>query len=51
MADLNAQGAAGNAAAATAEDGDAVVRAAGRALAQLLGEIAAYPLPADPPLG
>ena len=46
MADLNAHGAAGNAAAALAEDGAAVVEAAGRALAQLLGEIAAYPVPA-----
>ena len=45
MGDLNAQGAAGNAAAATAEDGQAVVQAAGRALAQLLGEVAAYPVP------
>ncbi|ARU06016.1 creatininase [Comamonas serinivorans] len=45
MADLNPQGAAGNAAAATAEDGQAVVLAAGRALAQLLGEIAAWPVP------
>ena len=45
MGDLNAQGAAGNAAAATAADGQAVVQAAGRALAQLLGEIAAYPVP------
>lgn len=47
MADLNAQGAAGDAAAARAEDGAAVVEAAGRALAQLLGEIAAYPVPAS----
>lgn len=46
MADLNAQGAAGNAAAATATDGQAVVQAAGRALAQLLQEVAAYPVPA-----
>ena len=45
MGDLNAQGAAGNAAAATAADGQAVVLAAGRSLAQLLGEIAAYPVP------
>ena len=47
MGDLNAQGAAGNAAAATAADGQAVVQAAGRALAQLLGEIAAYPVPGE----
>jgi creatinine amidohydrolase len=45
MGDLNAHGAAGNAAAARAEDGQAVVQAAGRALAQLLGEIADYPVP------
>jgi creatinine amidohydrolase len=45
MQDYNAQGAAGNAAAATAEKGGAVVRAAGRALARLLGEI--HQLPKD----
>lgn len=37
--DLNPSGAVGNAAAATAENGAAVLDAAGRALAQLLGEI------------
>ena len=45
MQDYNAQGAAGNAAAATAEKGGAVVRAAGRALARLLAEI--HQLPKD----
>jgi creatinine amidohydrolase len=45
MQDYNAQGAAGNAAAATAEKGGAVVRAAGRALARLLTEI--HQLPKD----
>ena len=43
MQDYNAQGAAGNAAAATTEKGGAVVRAAGRALARLLGEIHQLP--------
>ena len=43
--DLNAKGAAGNAAAAKAEDGRALIGAAGRALAQLLQEI--DDLPAD----
>ncbi len=37
--DLNPSGAVGNAAAATADNGAAVLDAAGRALAQLLGEI------------
>ena len=45
MQDYNAHGAAGNAAAATAEKGRAVLDAAGRSLAQLLVEIDA--LPAD----
>lgn len=43
MQDLNPQGAAGNAAAATAENGQALVEAAGRALAQLLAEIDQLP--------
>jgi len=45
MQDYNAQGAAGNAAAATAEKGDALLDAMGRSLAQLLTEI--DQLPAD----
>jgi creatinine amidohydrolase len=45
MQDYNAKGAAGNAAAASAEKGQAVLDAAGRSLAQLLIEIDA--LPAD----
>ena len=45
MQDYNAEGAAGNAAAATAEKGRAVLDAAGRSLAQLLKVIDA--LPAD----
>ena len=45
MQDYNPQGAAGNAVAATADKGQALVRAAGRALAQLLTEI--DQLPAD----
>ena len=44
MQDYNAQGAAGNAAAATADKGRAVVEAAGRQLALLLQEMAALPL-------
>ena len=44
MQDYNRQGAAGDAAAATAEKGAAVVEAAGRQLALLLQEIAALPL-------
>ena len=44
MQDYNAMGAAGNAAAATKEKGRAVLDAAGRSLAQLLGEIAALPM-------
>ncbi|HSI53241.1 MAG TPA: creatininase family protein [Ramlibacter sp.] len=44
MQDYNAQGAAGNAAAATAERGRAVVDAAGRQLALLLAELSALPL-------
>ncbi len=45
MQDYNANGAAGNAAAATAEKGRALLDAAGRSLARLLAEIDA--LPAD----
>ena len=45
MQDYNAQGAAGNASAATADKGRAVLGAAGRSLAKLLGEI--DQLPAD----
>jgi creatinine amidohydrolase len=45
MQDYNAHGAAGNAAAATAEKGQALLDASGRALAQLLVEI--DQLPAD----
>jgi creatinine amidohydrolase len=44
MQDYNASGAVGNAAAATAEKGRAVLDAAGRALAQLLGELQQLPL-------
>jgi len=43
MQDVNPQGAAGNAAAATAENGSALLDAAGRALAQLLQEIDRLP--------
>ena len=43
MQDYNRQGAAGNAAAATAEKGQALLDASGRALAQLLGEIDRLP--------
>jgi creatinine amidohydrolase len=44
MQDYNAQGAAGNAAAGTAEKGRAVLEAAGRQLALLLQEISSLPL-------
>jgi creatinine amidohydrolase len=44
MQDYNPQGAAGNAAAATAAKGEAVLDAAGRQLATLLQEIAQLPL-------
>jgi creatinine amidohydrolase len=44
MQDYNPQGAVGNAAGATAEKGRAVLDAAGRALARLLGEVHALPL-------
>lgn len=44
MQDYNAQGAAGNAAAATAAKGDAVLQAAARELARLLGEMVDLPL-------
>jgi creatinine amidohydrolase len=44
MQDYNAQGAVGNAAAATADKGVAVVQAAGRSLAQLLTELHQLPL-------
>ena len=42
--DYNLQGAAGNAAAATAEKGHSLVRVAGKSLAQLLAEIADLPV-------
>ena len=45
MQDYNLQGAAGNAAAATAEKGQALVQAAARSLARLLAEVQS--LPAD----
>jgi creatinine amidohydrolase len=48
MQDYNPAGAAGNAAAATAHKGQALVDAAGRALAQLLAEVHQMPLPAHP---
>ena len=44
MQDYNPAGAAGNAAAATADKGRAVVQAAGRQLAALLAEVSALPL-------
>ncbi len=44
MQDVNAEGAAGNAAAATAEQGRALVAAAARQLALLLGELSSLPL-------
>ena len=44
MQDYNPQGAAGNAAAATASKGDALVRSAGEQLACLLKELIALPL-------
>ncbi len=44
MQDYNVQGAVGNAAAATADKGLAVVQAAGRSLAQLLTELHQLPL-------
>jgi creatinine amidohydrolase len=44
MQDYNPDGAAGNAAAATAEKGQAVLQATGQALARLLQEISALPL-------
>jgi creatinine amidohydrolase len=43
MQDYNPAGAVGNAAAATADKGRAVVDAAGRQLARLLQEVAALP--------
>jgi creatinine amidohydrolase len=43
MQDYNRQGAAGNAAAATAEKGQALLDASGRALAQLLVELDRLP--------
>jgi creatinine amidohydrolase len=43
MQDYNPQGAAGNAAAATAAKGQAVLEASGRALAQLLSEVDRLP--------
>ncbi|MBY4599992.1 creatininase family protein [Ottowia caeni] len=45
--DYNPAGAMGNAAAATAEDGRALLEASGRALAQLIGEIDRLPWPAS----
>lgn len=44
MQDYNPHGAVGNAAAASADKGRAVIDAAGRALARLLGEVHALPL-------
>jgi creatinine amidohydrolase len=44
MQDYNAQGAAGNAAAATAAKGQALLDAAGIQLAKLLAEVSALPL-------
>jgi creatinine amidohydrolase len=44
MQDYNAQGAAGNAAAATAAKGQAVLEAAGLQLARLLAEVSSLPL-------
>jgi creatinine amidohydrolase len=44
MQDYNAQGAAGNAAQATADKGSRVIAAAGRSLAQLLREVSDLPL-------
>ena len=44
MQDYNAAGAAGNAAAATTEKGEAVLQAAGRQLALLLAELSRLPL-------
>jgi creatinine amidohydrolase len=54
MQDYNPAGAVGNASAATADKGRAVVEAAGHALARLLGEIDRLPpdtLVAEPALG
>ncbi len=45
MQDYNTQGAVGNAAAARADKGEALLDAAGRALAQLLAEVARFPAP------
>jgi creatinine amidohydrolase len=42
--DYNAAGAVGNAAAATADKGEQMLQAAGRALARLLGEVQQLPL-------
>jgi len=44
MQDYNPQGAAGNAAAATAAKGEALVHSAGEQLALLLKELVALPL-------
>jgi creatinine amidohydrolase len=44
MQDYNAEGAAGNAAAATAEKGQVLLDAAGKQLALLLQEISSLPL-------
>ncbi len=48
MQDYNPAGAVGNAAAASAEKGHALVEAAGRGLAQLLAEVHQMPLPRFP---
>lgn len=52
MQDYNSEGAAGNAAAATADKGRATLEAAGRQLALLLQELSALPLSTivDPPM-
>lgn len=44
MQDVNPAGAAGNAAAATAQKGEALLQASGQALAQLLAEVSQLPL-------
>jgi creatinine amidohydrolase len=44
MQDYNPQGAAGNATAATAEKGQALLKASGEQLARLLNEVASLPL-------
>ena len=49
MQDYNALGAVGHAAAASADKGAALLDAAGRALAQLLAEVARFPAPSSTP--